>query len=129
MYIAAMALSFMGNRWGHFIGGSAAGLWDYTNIFVTTFFLNGLQQLSEWIHKGHLPCPDIFIAVPAWLANLLVIVGCLWAYARLPAKRYSDIVRFLIAFAGTTGFFAVDMAMFEPRYLAIFPRLLHPHLP
>jgi hypothetical protein len=129
MYIAAMVLSFMGNRWGHFIGVSAAGLWDYTNIFVTTFFLNGLQQLFEWIHKGHLPRPDIFIAVPAWFANLLVIVGCLWAYARLPAKPYSDIFRFLIAFAGTTGFFAVDMAVFQPRYLAIIPRLLHPHLP
>jgi hypothetical protein len=129
MYIAAMVLSFRGNRWGHFIGVSAAGLWDYTNIFATTFFLNGLQQLSQWIGTGHLARPDILIAVPAWFSNLLVIVGCLWAYSRLPVKRHSDIGRFLVAFALTTGFFAADMAAFQPRYLALFPRMLHPHLP
>lgn len=79
MYIAAIALSHRGNRWGHFIGISAAGLWDYANIFVTNFLAAGLQQLSVWIHTGHLPQPDLFIAVPAWTSNLLVIVGCLWA--------------------------------------------------
>jgi hypothetical protein len=129
MYIAAMVLSFRGDRWGYFIGVSAAGLWDYTNIFATTFFLNGLQQLSEWIQTGHLARPDILVAVPAWFSNFLVIVGCLWAYLRLPVKRYSDMGRFLAAFALTTGFLAADMAVFQPRYLALFPRLLHPHLP
>lgn len=129
MYIAAMALSYRGNRWGHFIGVSAAGLWDYTNIFVTTFFVNGVQQLAQWVETGHLARPEILIAVPAWFSNLLVIVGCVWAYLRLPVKRQGDIVRFLVAFSLTTSFFAADMALFQPRYLALFPRMLHPHLP
>lgn len=129
MYIATMILTFRANGWGHFIGVAAAGLWDYTNIFVTTFFINGLQQLSQWLHTGHLARPDILIAVPAWFSNLLVIVGCLWAYWRLPVKRHSDILRFLVAFALTTGFLAADVALFQPRYLALFPRMLHPHLP
>jgi hypothetical protein len=76
MYIAAMVLSIRGSRWGYFIGISAAGLWDYTNIFATTFFYNGLQQLSLWIHTGHLARPDLFIAVPAWLSNFLLVLGC-----------------------------------------------------
>ena len=50
MYLATIALSLRGNRWGYFIGISAAGLWDYINIFATTFFYNGLQQLNQWFH-------------------------------------------------------------------------------
>ena len=129
MYIAAMALSLIGSRWGYFIGISAAGLWDYTNVFATTFFFNGLDQLAIWVRTGHLARPDLLISVPAWFSNLLVVAGCLWAYSRRREKPRSDIVRFLVTFALTTGFFALDMAIFQPRYLGIFPRLLHPHLP
>src|SRR6516162_3964229 len=64
--------------------------------------------------------------VPAWFANLLVICGCVWAYSRLGKRRLSDIWGFVAAFALTTGFFALDMALFQARYLAIFPRMLHP---
>ena len=129
MYIAAMVLSFRGSQWGHFIGVSAAGLWDYMTIFANPFFLNGLQQLSQWVHTGRLARPDVLIAVPAWLSNLLVVVACLWAYWGLPVQRQSDIFRLLVAFTLTTGFFAADMAVFQPRYLALFPRMLHPHWP
>ena len=129
MYIATIALSLHGNRWGYFIGISAAGLWDYCNIVATSFFWNGLQQLSGWMHTGHLARPDLLIAVPAWFSNFLVVMGCVWMYARQDEKRGSDIVRFLVCFALTTGFFAADMAIFQPRYLALFPRMLHPHLP
>jgi hypothetical protein len=129
MYIATIVLSLRGNRWGYFIGISAAGFWDYTNIFATSFFWNGLQQASRWIHAGHLARPDLLIAVPAWFSNLLVIIGCVWAYLRQGEKRASDIVKFVVCLALTTGFFAADMKIFQPRYLGPFPRLLHPHVP
>ncbi|MDE3138042.1 MAG: hypothetical protein KGL59_15780 [Acidobacteriota bacterium] len=129
MYIATLGLGLRGNRWGYFIGVSAAGLWNYAAIFANTFLWAGLEQISRWIHTGQLARPDLFIAVPAWLSNLLVIIGCLWAYSRLAKKPLSDAGRFPVCFALTTGFFALDMALFQPRYLALFPRLLHPHLP
>ncbi|MGB9072531.1 MAG: hypothetical protein WCC22_07645 [Terriglobales bacterium] len=129
MYIATMLLGFRRSRWGYFIGISAAGLWDYANIFATTFFFNGLQQLSQWAHTGHLERPDLVIAVPAWFSNLLVVAGCVWAYSRLPTRSLGDVGRFVVTFALTTGFFALDMALFQPRYLGLFPRMLHPHLP
>jgi len=129
MYIATIVLSLRANRWGYFIGVSAAGLWDYANVFVTTFFLNGLQQLSHWAHTGRLERPDLLIAVPAWFSNLFIVVGCLWAYSRLLSKSLGDVGRFLLTFVLTTGFFALDMALFQPRYLELFPRMLHPHLP
>ena len=129
MYVAAMALSLLGNRWGYFIGISAAGLWDYANLVATTFFFNGLQQLSQWMHTGRLARPDLLIAVPAWFSNLLLIIGCVWAYSRVQSKRVADLGRLAIAFALTAGFFAADMAVFQPRYLVLFRRMLHPHLP
>ncbi len=129
MYVAAILLSLRRNRWGYFIGFSAAGLWDYANVFATTFAFNGLQQFIAWVQTGHLARPDLAIAVPAWGSNLLVVVGCAWAYARLKMKSSGDVGRFLLAFLLTTGFFALDMALFQPRYLGLFPRLLHPRLP
>ena len=128
MYLATIALSLRGNRWGYFIGISASGLWDYINIFATTFFYNGLQQLNQWFHTGHLARPDLLIAVPAWFSNLLVVIGCLWAYARRSDKNPRDVAKLVLSFAFTTGFFALAIALFQPRYLGIFPRLLHPHL-
>jgi len=129
MYIAAIVLALRKNPWGYWIGFSAAGLWDYSNLVATTFFLNGLQQLSQWIQTGHLKRPDLLIAVPAWFANLFVVIGSVWGYARLPRKSQGDLVRLVVAFILTTGFFALDMALFQPRYLGLFRRLLHPHLP
>src|SRR5689334_5989932 len=129
MYIATIALILRRSRWGYFIGISAAGLWDYANIVATTFFFNGLQQLSQWVHTGHLQRPDLLIAVPAWFSNLAVVIGCLWGYSRLSPKPFGDAGRFLLIFALTTGFFALDMFLFQPRYLGLFLRMLHPHLP
>jgi len=129
MYIATIWLSLRKNAWGYFIGLSAAGLWAYGNLFVTTFFRNGVQQLVLWLQTGHLNRPDLLIAVPAWLANAFVVLGCGLGYAQLAGKKGSDWARFLLAFALTTGFFALDMAIFQPRYLPFFRGMLHPHLP
>jgi len=129
MYVATIVLARRMNRWGYFIGISAAGLWIYANIFATTFFFNGLQQLSQWVHTGRLSRPDLLIAVPAWFSNLIVVVGCFWGYLLLPKRPISDATRFAVTFALTTGFFALDMYLFQPRYLGLFPRMLHPHLP
>ncbi|HTS62142.1 MAG TPA: hypothetical protein VMH28_08955 [Candidatus Acidoferrales bacterium] len=129
MYVATMVLAHRSSRWGYFIGFSAAGLWIYANLFATTFFFNGLEQLSRWVHTGHLERADLLIAVPAWFSNLLVVIGCVWAYSQDPTRSLRDAGRLLVSFALTTGFFALDMALFQPRYLSLFPRMLHPHLP
>ena len=129
MYAATIVLALRHSRWGYFIGISAAGLWDYANLFTTSFFFNGIHQVSLWIETGHLNKVDQAIAVPAWFSNFAVVVGCLWAYSRLPRKSLGDIGRFLLTFALTTGFFALSMALFQPRYLSLFPRLLHPQWP
>ena len=128
MYVAAVALSWRRSRWGYFIGFGAAALWNDLTLFVNSFLENGLEQAAMLLHSGHVARPDLFIAVPGWLGNLLVIVGCVWAYARLPRKRWADAGRVLVATAATTAFFALAMYVSQPRYLAQFPRMLHPHV-
>jgi len=128
MYIAAIALAWKNRKWGLFIGFSAAIFWNYTTLFVNTFLKNGLDQAFLLVHSGHVLRPDLLISVPAWLGNLLVMVGACVLYVRRPDKSWADVVRLLLAFAGTTGFFALIMALFQPRYLALFPQCLHPRL-
>ena len=54
---------------GPFIGLSAAAFWNYTTLFVNTFFVSGLKQALLLMQFGHLPRPDLFISVPAWVAT------------------------------------------------------------
>ena len=86
MYVATIALALRRNRWGYFIGISAAGLWDYANLVATTFFFNGLEQLSLWVHSGYPERPDLLIAVPARFSNLFIVVGGVWGYLLLPEE-------------------------------------------
>lgn len=129
MYVAAIALSLRHNRWGYLIGFSVAALWDYLNLFVTTFLRSGLRWTGEWISTGELKRLDQIVAVPGWLGNFLVVVGGVWAYAQLTEKRWSDLGRLAVAFVGTAGFFAAAMALCQPRYLPLFKAMLHPHSP
>ena len=76
--------------------------------------------------SGHLQHADLIIAVPAWIGNFLVVAGCVWAYTRRSEKRPVDAVRLALAFALTTGFFAADVAVCQPRYLPLFRAMLHP---
>lgn len=129
MYVAAVVLALRGSRWGYFIGISAAAFWNYTTVFVNTFFPSGLRWLAASIRGGELKHPDQIISVPAWIGNLLLIVGCVWAYAKLRDKRIGDVPRLLLAFVLTTGFFAAAIAVCQPRYLPLFSRALQPHWP
>jgi hypothetical protein len=115
---------------GIFYWDFRGGLWDYTGVFVNTFVANGVHELTRWIHTGHVARPDQFIAVPAWISNFLVVVGCVWAYSRRTQKKLvSDFGRFLLTFALITGFFALDMWICQPRYLPLFRHMLHPRWP
>ena len=127
MYIASLVLISRRSRWGCFIGAAAALFWDYVNVFVTTFFRNGIQQVHIFLSTGHVERPDSLISVPAWFGNLALILGALLVYMALPRKQWSDVGRMLLALVGTMAFFAGAMALAQPRYLPLFKGALHPH--
>jgi hypothetical protein len=128
MYLAAIALMLKESKWGCFIGFGAAIFWDYVNLFITTFLRAGLAQTQAFIHTGHIARPDLLLSVPGWFGNLAVIVGCILAYSATPKRQVQDLFGLAIATTGTTAYFALSMFLCQPRYLALFPALLHPHL-
>jgi len=44
-------------------------------------------------------------------------------------ERPADLLIFLASLAITTGLFAADMAIFQPRCLPLVRGMLHPHWP
>jgi hypothetical protein len=118
MYVAAMLLSIQRSRWGYFIGASTAGLWNLLAAFASPLF----AELIDYPTR-----PDLILQGLAWFANLAVIVGCGWGYARLTTKSRWDVGRFILTFVGTTAFLVGATAILAPGYLVAFTRALHPH--
>lgn len=126
-YVAVIALAARGSRWGYFLGISIAGWWNYVTLFVNSFFRSGMRAVLESVHRGAIVRPDQMIAVVAFLFHLILIVACIVAYSRLPRRPAGDAGRLIVALVGALLYFAAIVALFQPRYLTIFPRLLHPH--
>ena len=127
MYLAVIALVSRHSRWGYFLGAAIAAFWNYTNLFVTNFFESGLKTLQHLAATGQLTHPDQLVAVAAVAFHLLMIVACLIRIVQTSRKAADDLWAFLFALVGSTAYFAAIIALFQPRYLQIFPRLFHPH--
>ncbi len=127
MYLAVIALVSRRNRWGYFLGAAIAGFWNYVNLFVTNFFESGLRALQHLAATGQLTHPDLLVAVAAVAFHLLMIAACLVRIVQTSRKAGADLRAFLITLVASTAYFAAIVALFQPRYLQIFPRLLHPH--
>jgi hypothetical protein len=129
MYVAVIALVLARNRLGYFLGLSIAGFWNYLNLFVTNFFVSGLNELKALIATGKLSKPDQLIAVAAVTFHVLMIAGCLILMIRTWRKTGPDLLRLVATFVASTAYFVAIVALLQPRYLSLFPRALHPHAP
>jgi|SRR5579859_726426 len=127
LYLAVIGLILKRNRLGYFLGLSVAAFWNYTNLFVTNFFLSGVRAFQQAIATGHAVQPDQMVAVGAVAFHFLMIVGCLILMIQSSRKTGPDLLRLLVVFVAANGYFAACVALLQPRYLTIFPRLLHPH--
>jgi len=127
MYLAVIALTARGSRWGLYLGASVALFWNYGAMFVNSFFRGGLRALSQSFAQGRVVHPDQIIAVFAVGFHFLMVAACVAAYLRLPRKSWTDLPAWLATLMGQAAYFAAVMALFQPRYLAQFPKMLHPH--
>lgn len=128
LYLATPLLVLRQDRWGYFLGAVTAAFWNYATLFLNNFFHAGREQLTLLLGTGHAPRPDLLIAVPAVAAHFVIMGCCLWGYARLPRHEVADVGRLAVSAVLSVGYFAAIMALFQPRYLVLFTRLLHPHL-
>jgi hypothetical protein len=128
-YLVIIALAARANRWGYFIAVAVGAFWDYLATFVNSFVESGWRALMTSIHSGALTKPDQIIAVFAFGFHLLLVVAAIIAYFRLERRNTSDWARLAASFAGAIGYFIAIVALFQPRYLVMVPRILHPHSP
>ncbi|PYP86480.1 MAG: hypothetical protein DMF61_13445 [Blastocatellia bacterium AA13] len=73
--------------------------------------------------------PDLILQGVAWLANLVVVVGSVLDYGRLPIKSRRDIGGLVIAFLGATALLVLATAILAPDYLVAFTRARRRHWP
>lgn len=125
--VAIVALAARRNRWGYLFGIGTAAFWIYATTFISNFAESGFVNLARSIRSGALVAPDQLIAVPAFLFQLALLVTCIIAYLRLAKRPASDWLRLLVSVAGAIAYLLASFALFQPRYLAMAPRLLHPH--
>jgi hypothetical protein len=128
LYLAIIVLTWQRSRWGYFLGIVTAAFWTYGALCLNTFFHAGREQLVILLETGNLPRPDLFISVPAVLANLTIVGCCLWGYLRLAERHLTDAARFVACAVISIGYFAGIIALFQPRYLGMFTRVFSPHL-
>jgi hypothetical protein len=125
--VAIVVLAARHNRWAYFLGITSAAFWIYLTTFITNFSESGFVNLALSLHSGTLTRADQIIAVPAVAFQLALILTCLIAYLRLAARPASDWLRFLGSLIGVVAYLIASIAVLQPRYLAMVPRLLHPH--
>jgi hypothetical protein len=127
-YIFIVALAARRNRWGYFLGIAVGGLWDCVTLFVNNFARSGFHALVASLQAGVLIKPDQIIAAFGFVFHLVLILACFLAYRRLQRRDAADWIRLLVSVAVAVAYFAIIVALSQPRYLTIFPRLLHPHI-
>ena len=121
IYVVAILLTVRRSRWGYFVGASAAALWDALAMFASPLFAELIANPTR---------PDLILqGVIAWLANLVIVVGSIVGYRRLPMKSRRDIGGLILVFLGTTAFLVAATAILAPDYLVSFTRARHPHWP
>jgi hypothetical protein len=96
--------------------------WNYINLFVTTFFKAGLQQLTILLQTGQLHRPDLLIAVIAVAGHFLLIIACLGGFLRtLPGGRAWG--QFMAGGALAIGYFVAIIITTGPQYVGLLKRV------
>jgi hypothetical protein len=118
IYLAVIVLTRRDSPWGFGAGAWIAIFWNYTNLFVTAFITEGLQELWSLVQTGQLNRPDLLIAVVAAGGHFLMIAACLAGFVRTrPGTR-----QWIQLFAGgmaAIAYFVVIIATTGPQYLEL----------
>lgn len=122
IYVAVIVLARRGSAWGFGAGAFIAALWNYTNLFVTTFIKAGLEQLSILLHSGQLKRPDLLIAVVAAAGHFLLIAACLAGFLRSrPGPR--ELAQFFAGGVVAVVYFVAIIVWTGPQYVGLIKRV------
>lgn len=116
IYLAVMVLTLRHSKWGYGIGISAAAFWLGLSLVGTTFLRDGIQNWSGFLKTGRIMSVMAFVAVPAAISQLLLIVCCLWDYGRIKNKQWSDLEILAGSAVISVVYLAGVVALFWPRF-------------
>ena len=124
IYVAVIVLTRRRSAWGYGAGFFIATFWNYTNLFVTNFISNGVQQVLAWMHTGHLRRPDQLIALIAAAGHFAMIAGCvagLWWIRPRGRQIAESCAGGLVAI----GFFVLIIFTTGRQYVPLVKRIFH----
>ena len=121
-YAAVIVLTRRDNAIGYGIGCLLAAFWNYLNLFVTTFIAAGMHQLGILLRTGHLPRPDLLIAVDAALGHFLMIAGCLAGFLCMRPRRWPQ---FVAAGILSIGYLVAIIFLAGRQYIPLMHRVFH----
>lgn len=125
IYLAVIAGSLRHQKWAYGAGICIAALWNYINLFITTFIADGVETLRILFSGGQPRDAGTVIAIPAALGHFGMIVFCAWAYTRLNKKRWSDVAVMLGSGVLAIGYFAGIIVLFGRQYLPLLRVVFH----
>jgi hypothetical protein len=124
IYIAVIVLTRRNNPWGFGAGCIIAVFWNYINLFINTFIMAGVQQLSILLRTGHLHRPDLLIAVVAAVGHFLLIIACLAGFIRTrPNAR--QLGQFVAGGLLAVAYLIAIVVITGPQYIDLLKRVFH----
>ena len=123
-YGVAAVLCLRQSKLGYAVGFVSGVFWLWMGAFLTTFVWNGFQRVEMLIRTGSVDRPDVLIAAPAAIATASLALASAIGYARLPDKRWRDLIVIASAVAIVPAYFLAIFAAFTPQYLQMFRRLV-----
>jgi hypothetical protein len=124
IYVVVILLVKRSNVWGYGAAFFIAVLWNYTNLFITTFIKAGWTQLVAFLRTGHLPRPDSLIALLAAGGHFLMIGAGLAGFLLLRPKLMGWL-KFLAGGAAAIAYFVLIIYTTGPQYIPLVRRIFH----
>ncbi len=122
IYVAVIVLTRRENAWGFGAGFFIGSLWNYTNLFVTTFVRAGMTQLILLLRTGHLHRPDLLVSVVAAGGHFLLLIACAAGWLRMrPGLR--QVGEFVGGGALAVAYFVVIILTTGPQYVPLLRRV------
>jgi hypothetical protein len=122
IYVAVIVSTRKDNAWAFGAGFFIAVLWNYTNLFVTTFIRAGMQELSILLRTGHLHRPDLLVAVVAAAGHFLLMAACLAGFLRMrPGMRRTG--EFVAGGVLAVGYFALIIMTTGAQYVPLLKKV------
>jgi hypothetical protein len=123
IYVAVIALTRRNSAWGFGAGCLIAAVWNYANLFVTTFFAAGIRELGRWVETGRLERPDLLVAVIATGGHFLLLVACLVGFLRTRPRARSWL-QFAAGGVLAVGYFVAILVTTGPQYIGVLKRVV-----